>query len=89
MDQPKKPVYVIYFNRKRYLDFPTLLYLYNDPGNSENKRSSLFRYLKKSSIKSKKILNRHIYSLDDILSDILLLESMKNITMILSQLEDN
>lgn len=84
-----QPVYLFLVNGKKYIDFKMLLLLYANPSkNPLYDRSTLYRYINnhikkvnnKSGIGTIMIGNKRLFLLDDIFSDIVLLERMQNIT---------
>ncbi len=80
-------VYIIQYKQEKYLDFNTLLYLYAKPDCEASERSNLWRYLRQSKIKSVRIKNMRIWSLDDAIADTILLGLMKNILPLAAALE--
>jgi len=74
--------YIIYYKGQKYLDFHSLLVIYALPGRESAERSNLWRYLKRSKIRSVRIKNQRIYSFDDIFSDTMLVGRLKNICAI-------
>jgi hypothetical protein len=78
MNQP----YIIYYKGQRYLDFYSLLYIYALPGNESSERSSLWRYLKRTKIRSVRIKNQRIFLYEDIFGDPTLVGRLKNICAI-------
>lgn len=85
-----QPIYFILLKGEKFIDFNTALYLYSDPDKGMNsKRATLWRYLRKNKkIKKIKILNRVIYSFNDIIDDTFLLGKMENITGLLPLIEN-
>ena len=85
-----QPIYYILYKGEKFIDFNTALYLYSDPDKGMNsKRATLWRYLSKNKkIKKMKILNRVIYSFNDIIDDTALLGKMENITGLLPLIEN-
>jgi len=78
MHQP----YLIYYKGQRYLDFYSLLVIYALPGKESAERSSLWRYLKRSKIRSTRIKNQRIFLYEGIFSDVALVSRLKNICAI-------
>ena len=85
-----QPIYFVVYRNEKYLDFTTLLYLYTSTDKPVgSKRATLWRYLSKNKkIKKIKILNKVIYSFEDLLDDTFLLSNMNNITSLLSDIEN-
>ncbi len=85
-----KHIYLIKYRQELYLDFQTLLYLFAPPNQESNKRSKLWRYLKKSKIKRAVIKKSHyIFLLEDILGDVKLIEMTQNLTALLDAMEED
>ncbi len=81
-------VYIIVYKQEKYLDFNTLLFLYAAPNCESSERTNLWRYLRQSKIKSVRIKNMRIWSLEGVISDVKLLGLMQNILPLAAALEE-
>ena len=84
-----QPFYFYLIENKKYIDFQTFLLIYSQPDNILFDRSNLWRYLKNCKVTTKLIGNKKVYLLDDIFSDIYLIERMQNITVLAEALDAN